>query len=639
MDTGSDSTKHWENWEYMDFELEVRKAGEGEYYSCVLNSPAGEPRARMHLPFDEGELKEKVWELKETLDRYETRSSAPARRRTHDLAEKTVREFGYKLLRALLDREVYTCYRMSLDKAKQQHKGLRLKLRVQPPELAELPWEFLYEPSQDEYLCLSVRRPLVRYLSLPQPVEPLMVEPPLRILGMVASPSDLPKLDIEHEKRRVDEAIKGLKANGLVELTWLQGETYEDLEQEMLDGPWHVFHFIGHGRFDQFRKVGTIALTDDGGHPHFLKARNLAPVLMDHYDLRLVFLNSCEGAKSSDSDAFSSTAATLVRKGMPAVVAMQYKITDEAAIEFARAFYRAVSRGLPADAAVAAGRISLNNKIDDTFEWATPVLYMHARDGRVFDVSEHEVIGNTKEAVSRPQKHTTPDNPIGRTEGENWSGDSSAVEVPDLRGQTVSRAISILDNSNLRLGMRNETLDQMASAGEIIEQDPSAGTEVEAGSSVNVTTSVRPSTKVPKIVGLRLPQARGELAAAGLKLGDENETPSETAPEGEIVGQYPMANTEARRDSFIRVSVSSGPNRVLGWRASGKIRALVDVSEHANSSDVSEEAKNAVAWDTEAENQDDRGGYKVFSAANLIVVVTWMIGVVVVLVILALIAR
>jgi beta-lactam-binding protein with PASTA domain len=187
--------------------------------------------------------------------------------------------------------------------------------------------------------------------------------------------------------------------------------------------------------------------------------------------------------------------------------------------------------------------------------------------------------------------------------------------------------------------MRNETLDQMASAGEIIEQDPSAGTEVEAGSSVNVTTSVRPSTKVPKIVGLRLPQARGELAAAGLKLGDENETPSETAPEGEIVGQYPMANTEARRDSFIRVSVSSGPNRVLGWRASGKIRALVDVSEHANSSDVSEEAKNAVAWDTEAENQDDRGGYKVFSAANLIVVVTWMIGVVVVLVILALIAR
>jgi hypothetical protein len=39
------------------------------------------------------------------------------------------------------------------------------------------------------------------------------------------------------------------------------------------------------------------------------------------------------------------------------------------------------------------------------------------------------------------------------------------------------------------------------------------------------------------------------------------------------------------------------------------------------------------------ENQDDRGGYKVFSAANLTVVVTRMIGVVVVLVMLALIAR
>jgi CHAT domain len=69
----------------------------------------------------------------------------------------------------------------------------------------------------------------------------------------------------------------------------------------------------------------------------------LAELLDDHYPLRLVFLNSCEGAKGSESDAFSSTAATLVRRGIPAVVAMQYEITDKAAIEFSRDFYEAVA--------------------------------------------------------------------------------------------------------------------------------------------------------------------------------------------------------------------------------------------------------------------------------------------------------
>src|SRR3712207_8645982 len=39
---------------------------------------------------------------------------------------------------------------------------------------------------------------------------------------------------------------------------------------------------------------------------------------------------------------FSSTAATLVRRGIPAVVAMQYEISDPAAIQFSARFYTAV---------------------------------------------------------------------------------------------------------------------------------------------------------------------------------------------------------------------------------------------------------------------------------------------------------
>ncbi len=82
----------------------------------------------------------------------------------------------------------------------------------------------------------------------------------------------------------------------------------------------------------------------------------MARLLADHQSLRLVLLNSCEGARGSGRDIYSSTAAILVRQGIAAVLAMQYEITDRAAIEFSRVFYEALAYGLPIDTAVATAR-------------------------------------------------------------------------------------------------------------------------------------------------------------------------------------------------------------------------------------------------------------------------------------------
>ena len=106
----------------------------------------------------------------------------------------------------------------------------------------------------------------------------------------------------------------------------------------MRQGPWHIFHFIGHGGFDP-DSGGLIVLADEAGRRQDLPALSLARLLDGHRWLKIVLLNSCEGARGSESDIFSSTAAQLVRRGIPAVLAMQYEITDQAAIEFARSFY------------------------------------------------------------------------------------------------------------------------------------------------------------------------------------------------------------------------------------------------------------------------------------------------------------
>ena len=81
----------------------------------------------------------------------------------------------------LMSGDVRNRYDLSRRHADEQRKGLRLKLRIEAPELAAVPWEFLYdERPPGEYVCLSQVTPFVRYLELPQPTPPLKVQKRLR---------------------------------------------------------------------------------------------------------------------------------------------------------------------------------------------------------------------------------------------------------------------------------------------------------------------------------------------------------------------------------------------------------------------------------------------------------------------------
>jgi hypothetical protein len=91
---------------------------------------------------------------------------------------------------------------------------------------------------------------------------------------------------------------------------------------------------------------------------------------------RLVVLNSCSGATTGTGDLFSGTAAALVRGGISAVAAMQYEISDSAAVAFARGFYTALARGRGIDKALSSGRVAILGTSDTTLEWVTPVLYL-----------------------------------------------------------------------------------------------------------------------------------------------------------------------------------------------------------------------------------------------------------------------
>lgn len=451
----SGASDRWKD--YFDFELEISSGNGREYPVSIIHSPAGEVRETMHFPFDEFALEIALKDIQIAIMRYRDQET----RQILLPEEQTVKDFGQKLFDTLFSGELRSFYDVSLNEAKKQGKGLRLKLRIHPPELAALPWEFLYDSHQRDYISLSNITPVVRYLELPQCIQVLHVDPPLHILGMTVSPDDLPLLNVEHEKQLVEEAIKGLSEQGLVDITWLAGQTWEDLQQVMRTGIWHIFHFIGHGGFDRNSDEGIIALANEDGQAFPLSATQLGRFLAGQSNLRLVILNSCKGAQGSKRDIYSSTAAILVHKGIPAVLAMQYEISDKAAIVFARAFYRALADGMPVDASVADARIAVNVALNNTLEWVTPVLYLRSPDGVLFNIKKpptplQNSLGRIKSLIFTAQQlsndgkysealykwievlNLDPENEIAK-KGKKEANDKISNYCPKCRTQNVRR--------------------------------------------------------------------------------------------------------------------------------------------------------------------------------------------------------
>lgn len=360
--------------EYLEVEIRVSRL-HGREYQIDVDSPAGEAHAIMSLPFDEASLENQLLKLENARLR-----SGNLTRHSNQDSETTARSFGRALFEALFTGDIRTRYDMSQTEATASKKGLRLKLRLRASELAVLPWEYLYDNRQGEFLCLRRKTSLVRYPEAAQPKPPLRIDPPLRMLGIVSSPRNHPQLDTEHEKQRVQLAVDRLQREGLLELEWLESATWRELQRAMWENRWHVLHFIGHGGFDTYHNEGYVVMTDDEGEAAQLSAISLGRLLEGRSDLSLVVLNACEGAKTSKLDNFSSTASRLILQGIPAVLAMQTEISDRAAIEFSRVFYEALLKPLPIDEAVCEARKAISLALERSIEWGTPVLFMRTMD-------------------------------------------------------------------------------------------------------------------------------------------------------------------------------------------------------------------------------------------------------------------
>ncbi|MFI8889530.1 CHAT domain-containing WD40 repeat protein [Streptomyces paradoxus] len=358
----------------LPFRLEIIEGATEWIVRC--SSECGEASIRVAPPYSESELQVTLARLGTAL----TRSYSAAVTRGTATPERSVREFGKRLTDVVIRDQISLQLDRCINRAKNQGRSLRILLRTDGPHVSSIPWEYLVDPSQKDYLALRV--PVVRDLRLMDPVPPLALTLPLRVLGVSARPSDLPSLEGKRERERIERALQRNSSDN-VDVHWLPGDRWQDLSQALRSGTWHVLHCVCHGGFDEDLNSGYIQLSGDDGSAMRFHAGDFERLIRDCPHLRLIVLNACDSAVSGAEDVFTSTAASLVLAGVPAVVAMQYEITDQAALVFASSFYERVADGLPVDRAVTRAREEVKMR-QGSLEWATPVLFLASDQTRVF---------------------------------------------------------------------------------------------------------------------------------------------------------------------------------------------------------------------------------------------------------------
>jgi tetratricopeptide (TPR) repeat protein len=375
---------------YRDFALKIEPK-QGDVYPVSVASPAGEGRSSLILPFAPEEVGLVLANLGRTV-----RGSGATPLRDLEAALATPRasaeEVGSQLFAALFSGPVRSLFDWSLGRMHGTDTGLRIKIHIDATDpslaqLASLPWEFLYRRETRDWLNLSRYTPIVRYLDVPRPHTPLALDPPLRILVVLSEPVDCRRLDLARERALIEGTWARLRN---VEVEFLAAATAEGLGDRLIENPCHIVHYMGHGDFDERTGRGVLLMEDEDGQANPIDGPTLGILLRDVPTLRLVVLNACDTArlaKERGLDPFAGVASSLVMAGIPAVVAMQFPISDSAAITFSQRFYALLARGEAVDTAVAEGRRAVRTSRPDTLEWATPVLFMRAADGVIFRVS------------------------------------------------------------------------------------------------------------------------------------------------------------------------------------------------------------------------------------------------------------
>jgi len=383
--------------QHHTFDITVSAAGTPhEYLLSAQSSTQGEANGRTTINIGAAQLAELLAQL-------ESDNTTPA----------NLQALGATLYQSLFVGEIGMLLNRALGETiGNDDLGLRLRLRLNPPELAALPWEYLYSPERRLFLAASVETPLSRYLNLTEPIRQLAAPAQINLLVVMPQNSGL---DIVAERKMLETIAAKLRSK--MHIDFLEGQATQKAIREVLrQKEYHILHYAGHGAFK--REVGSSGavirrklfsaepraqaqqdpsgMTDEAfiylDHAEKftepISAEQFAHFFTDYAFTRLVFLNACQGATRSSQQALVGLAPQLVLRGVPAVVAMQNKIDNDDAILFATEFYAELCNardGGQVEVAISRARKALLQEKPNSAVFGNPVLYLRAEEGRLWE--------------------------------------------------------------------------------------------------------------------------------------------------------------------------------------------------------------------------------------------------------------
>ncbi len=259
-----------------------------------------------------------------------------------------------------------------------------VRLLAQPPAVAALPWEALFDPERKLALAGSLQTPLVRVENLLQyvgRVRTLATTLPLRLL--IATPEDpTQQIDGAAEAARLTAAL-GTWVGRYVQISVMNGRfDVVTMRQRIAHFQPDIVHLVTHGQPD-----GVLLWQHDA--PIIAPAGALRVAFEGAHSVKLVVLNACATGQGSLSSSLTSVGAQLLQTGAPAVIAMRYDIEEEIASDFAEFFYQELFGGQcpgVVPRAVSYARSNLYALHPDQVGYTTPVLWLNATDGAIFEM-------------------------------------------------------------------------------------------------------------------------------------------------------------------------------------------------------------------------------------------------------------
>lgn len=148
------------------------------------------------------------------------------------------------------------------------------------------------------------------------------------------------------------------------------------------------------------------------------------------------------------------------------------------------------------------------------------------------------------------------------------------VDVPDVTGKTSDAAMSALEDKNLTVSREFEFSNDVP-AGQVVRQDPKAGTTVKEGTKVTIYVSQgSESVKVPNVKGQSEADAKSALSNFTVTTSTEH---SDSVAAGNVISQSIDAGQYVDKGTAITIVVSSGPEQV-SYYIKSQVKAPTDVT-------------------------------------------------------------